>query len=207
MQPSASPVHLINRKQNKHKVSKTDNITSLIEGCKANDRKAQAQLYQLTASKMLGVCMRYTTSREEAEDILQTGYVRVFTRMNSYRNDGGSFEGWIRRIMVNTAIESFRRNQRMIQADDIQGLSDHHAPGIDVDELAYEDLMNIIQELPSGYRLVFNMFAIEGYSHKEIADSLGITESTSKTQLLRAREWLKKRITYLEGGDYEQKLG
>lgn len=150
--------------------------------------------------------MRYTNSREEAEDILQTGYVRVFTRIESYRNDG-SFEGWIRRIMVNTAIENFRRNKRMIQADDIENLSDHQAPGVSVDELAYEDLMNIVQELPAGYKIVFNMYAIEGYSHKEIAESLGISEGTSKSQLLRAREWLKKRIMLLEGGSYEKKHG
>lgn len=187
-------------------MSKTDTIESLISGCKAQDRKAQEKLYQLTASKMLGVCMRYTNNRAEAEDILQTGFVRVFTRMSSYRSEG-SFEGWIRRIMVNTAIESFRRNKRMLHAEDIQELGEEHAPAAEIDELAYEDLINIIQQLPAGYKIVFNMYAIEGYSHKEIAEELGISESTSKSQLLRAREWLKKRIKLLEGGVYEKRHG
>lgn len=187
-------------------MSKTDTIESLVSGCKAKDRKAQEKLYKLTASKMLGVCMRYTNNRAEAEDILQTGFVRVFTRMDSYRNEG-AFEGWIRRIMVNTAIESFRRNKRMIQAEDLHELGEESVPASEIDELAYEDLINIIQQLPAGYKIVFNMYGIEGYTHKEIAEELGISESTSKTQLLRAREWLKKRIKLLEGGVYEEKHG
>ena len=187
-------------------MSKTDTIESLVSGCKAMDRKAQEKLYQLTASKMLGVCMRYTNNRAEAEDILQTGFVRVFTRMDSYRSEG-AFEGWIRKIMVNTAIESFRRNKRMVQAEDIQELAEENAPGFDVDELAYADLLNIVQQLPAGYKIVFNMYAIEGYSHREIAEALDISESTSKSQLLRAREWLKKRIKLLEGGVYEEQHG
>jgi len=155
---------------------------------------------------MMGVCMRYTNNRAEAEDILQTGFVRVFTRMSSYRSEG-SFEGWIRRIMVNTAIESFRRNKRMVHAEDIQELEEEHVMAAEIDELAYEDLISIIQQLPAGYKIVFNMYAIEGYSHKEIAEEMGISESTSKSQLLRAREWLKKRIKLLEGGVYEKKHG
>ncbi len=170
------------------------------------ERKAQEKLYQLTASKMLGVCMRYTNNRAEAEDILQTGFVRVFTRMDSYRGEG-AFEGWIRKIMVNTAIESFRRNKRMVQAEDIQELAEENTPGLNVDELAYADLLNIVQQLPAGYKIVFNMYAIEGYSHREIAEALDISEGTSKSQLLRAREWLKKRIKLLEGGVYEEQHG
>lgn len=170
------------------------------------ERKAQEKLYQLTASKMLGVCMRYTNNRAEAEDILQTGFVRVFTRMDSYRGEG-AFEGWIRKIMVNTAIESFRRNRRMVQAEDIQELAEENTPGLNVDELAYADLLNIVQQLPAGYKIVFNMYAIEGYSHREIAEALDISEGTSKSQLLRAREWLKKRIKLLEGGVYEEQHG
>lgn len=187
-------------------MSRTDTIESLVSGCKAKDRQAQEKLYQLTASRMMGVCMRYTNNRAEAEDILQTGFVRVFTRIESYRSEG-AFEGWIRRIMVNTAIEAFRRNKRMVQAEDIQELADEFGPASEIDEMAYEDLINIIQQLPAGYKLVFNMFAIEGYSHKEIAEELGISESTSKSQLLRAREWLKKRIKLLEGGVYNEKHG
>lgn len=177
-------------------------IESLYEGCLNGDREAQARLYQHTSSSMLSLCLRYTEDQAEAEDVLQTGYIRVFTRIHSFQQRG-SFEGWIRKIMVNTAIEAYRRRKRMLQWTGIDRELEDVLPTPQTDPLEYEDIINLIRELPDGYRMVFNMFAMEGYSHKEIAETLGISENTSKTQLLRARQWLKKRMNYQEGGIYE----
>ncbi|MGK6352474.1 RNA polymerase sigma factor [Parapedobacter sp. DT-150] len=183
-------------------MGRTDTIESLYEGCKRGSRPAQEKLYQTVASKMLGVCMRYAKSTFEAEDMLQTGFIKVFGSMESYRGEG-SFEGWIRRIMVNTAIETYRRNVRNGHQVDIDTVDDDVQHTFSMDSLECKDLLEIIQALPDGYRLVFNMYALEGYSHKEIASALGITEGASKSQLSRARSWLKEKIKQLEGGTYE----
>lgn len=148
--------------------------------------------------------MRYAASTYEAEEIMQTGYIKVFTQMSTFRQQG-SFEGWIRRIMVNTAIEFFRKSKHTVPLMDLESVPAEADPGINMDSLELQDLLDLIRELPDGYRMVFNMFAIEGYSHREIAEQLGISESTSKTQLLRARVRLQKRIQQLEGENYESK--
>lgn len=184
--------------------SHTQKIESLFEACRSNNRIAQESLYRLTSSNMMAVCMRYAASTYEAEEIMQTGYIKVFSQISTFRQQG-SFEGWIRRIMVNTAIEFFRRSKHTVPLMDIESASAASDPGLNMDSLELQDLLKLIQELPDGYRMVFNMYAIEGYSHREIAEQLDISESTSKTQLLRARERLKKRITQLEGGNYESK--
>jgi|SRR5690606_6029978 len=144
---------------------------------------------------MLGLCMRYARNREEAEDILQTGFVKVFTQIDSFRGDG-PFEGWIRRVMVNTAIASYRKNGRSIQVAELSE-ADSHSHDVGIDSLDCEDLLSIIRTLPVGYRLVFNMYAIEGYSHKEIAEALQISEGASKSQLSRARGWLQTKISQI----------
>lgn len=151
---------------------------------------------------MLGVCMRYARSTFEAEDMLQTGFIKVFGSMESYRREG-SFEGWIRRIMVNTAIETYRRNVRSGHQVDIDAVDDGVQHTFSMDTLECQDLLEIIRTLPDGYRMVFNMYALEGYSHKEIAAALHISEGASKSQLSRARSWLKEKIKQLEGGTYE----
>jgi RNA polymerase sigma factor (sigma-70 family) len=165
----------------------------LIKGCLRREPNAQQQLFDLYSSKMYGLCYRYVRHAMEAEDILVTAFTKVFDRIGQFKGEG-SFEGWIRRIMVNEALTYLRKSRTMYletdlaQADrepDYDKLSDH---------LETEDLLKMIQELPAGYRLVFNMYAIDGYSHKEIAEQLGISENTSKSQLSRARVYLQKML-------------
>lgn len=165
----------------------------LIKGCLRRDRAAQQQLYDLYSSKMYGICYRYVRHAMEAEDILVTSFTKIFDRIDQFKGDG-SFEGWIRRIIVNESLTYLRKARAMyVETDleaadrepDYEGLSDH---------LEAEDLLNMIQQLPAGYRVVFNMYAIDGYSHKEIADQLGISENTSKSQLSRARTYLQKML-------------
>ena len=179
----------------------TFTIDSLLDGCKRGERKAQENLYKSMSSRMMAVCMRYAKDTYEAEDMLQMGFVKVFTKVSEFRSDG-SFEGWIRRIMVNTAIEIYRKNLRMMNVVDIDEVYDQPQSTFDMSQLETKDLMNLIQQLSSGYRIVFNMYVIEGYSHREIAETLGISEGASKSQLSRARAILKEKLTKIEGSNY-----
>ena len=178
-------------------------IDDLLEGCKRRERRTQELLYKVLASKMLGVCMRYAKDSYEAEDMLQIGFVKVFQKVDLFRGDG-SFEGWIRRIMVNTAIETYRKNQRGLNVVDIDEVIESPQVTFDMNRLEVNDLLNLIKELSPGYKLVFNLYAIEGYSHKEIAEQLGISEGASKSQLSRARSLLKEKIKGMdrEGSSY-----
>jgi RNA polymerase sigma factor (sigma-70 family) len=178
------------------------NLDELVEGCRAGNRKAQELVYRMLSSKMLGVCMRYAKDRFEAEDILQVAFVKIFEKVKEFKGEG-SFEGWVRRIMVNTSIEFYRKNARMYPMVDLD-----HAPEKAVDEnqmsrMNMNDLMKAIQSLSPGYRMIFNMYAIEGYSHKEIAAELNISEGTSKSQLARARVILQDYIINMEGSKHE----
>ncbi|WP_395625999.1 RNA polymerase sigma factor [Daejeonella sp.] len=184
----------------------TYTIDSLLEGCKKGDRKAQESLYKTLSSRMMGVCMRYAKDTNEAEDVLQMGFVKVFQKIADFRGDG-SFEGWIRRIMVNTAIESYRKNLRNLNIVDIDEVYDQPQTTFDMSGLELKDLLKLVQQLSNGYRLVFNMYVIEGFSHKEIAAELGISEGASKSQLSRARAILKGKIIKMEGLDYASHIG
>lgn len=166
----------------------------------------QEALYKHTAAKMMAVCMRYAKDRMEAEDTLQVGYIKVFQKVKEYRGEG-SFEGWIRRIMVNTAIESYRKNLKTMNVVPIEDAYEQPATGFDFSRLGMQDLMKVIQKLADGYRLVFNMYIIEGYSHKEIAETLGISEGASKSQLSRARAILREEIIRMEGINYATHAG
>jgi RNA polymerase sigma factor (sigma-70 family) len=188
------------------KLTKTYTITELMEGCKAGNRKMQELLYKQTAAKMLAVCMRYAKDRMEAEDSLQMGYVKIFQKLDAYRGDG-SFEGWMRRVMVNTAIESYRKNIKSLHIVPIEDAHEQPATGFDFSRLGMQDLMRLVQNLADGYRMVFNMYVIEGYSHKEISDMLGISEGASKSQLSRARAILKQEIIKMEGINYATYTG
>lgn len=181
-------------------------IDSLFEGCRRGDRKAQENLYKTLASRMMGICMRYAKDTFEAEDVLQMGFVKVFQKISDFRGEG-SFEGWIRRIMVNTAIESYRKNLRNLNLVDIGEVYDQPQNTFDMSVLELKDLLKLVQQLPNGYRLVFNLYVIEGYSHKEIANQLGITEGASKSQLSRARAILKEKIIKMEGLNYASHIG
>jgi len=169
------------------------NEADLIEGCIRGDRKMQYELYERFAPKMFGVCLRYASNNEEAEDILQEGFIKVFKKIGSYRNEG-SFEGWIRRIFVNTAIEHFRRKIHL------QPITEKEESTVEgkylsiLDTLAEKDIVQLVQQLSPGYRTVFNMYVIEGYSHKQIAEELGISEGTSKSQLSRAKQILQDLV-------------
>lgn len=166
------------------------NIQLLIDHCKADRPEAQRALYQVFAAKMFAICLRYAKDRMSAEDVLQSGFVKIFRHIKTFKQQG-SLEGWMRKIMVNTAIEHYRKAAKMHRVveipEDMKEAVQHNI----LDELQLRDLLLLISKLPDGYRLVFNMYVIEGFSHKEIAGKLGITEGGSKSQLSRAREILR----------------
>ncbi|MCU0358323.1 MAG: RNA polymerase sigma factor [Cyclobacteriaceae bacterium] len=165
----------------------------LISGCLKRNRSAQQKLYERFSSKMYALCYRYVRDSMEAEDILVTAFTKIFERIDQFKGEG-SFEGWIRRVVVNEALSYLRRNRSMYLETDLEAANrepDYDSIG---NHLEAEDLMRMIQELPTGYRIVFNMYAIDGYSHKEIAEELGISENTSKSQLSRARAHLQKQL-------------
>jgi len=176
-------------------------INDLVKRCKAGERKAQELLYKQLAAKMMGVCMRYATDRMEAEDMLQNGFIRVFQMINDFRGDG-AFEGWVRRVMVHSSIEYYRKHHKMMQVVDLDEVNEPSVNPLASANLDAKDLMALIQQLAPGYRIVFNLYAIEGYSHKEIGEIVGITEGASKSQLSRARSILKERILKTEGKQY-----
>ncbi len=175
-----------------------EKIIHIWNRCKTNDRKAQAELYQLFAPKMYAVCLRYARDTFEAEDMLQQGFIKVFTKSALF--DGtGVLEGWIRRIMVNTAIEGYRKNKlSFISTDQVSTTELAEHATLQLNNLDYKDLLNLIKDLPLGYKTVFNLYAIEGYNHREIAEMLQISEGNSKSQLSRARQWLRERILKME---------
>lgn len=153
----------------------------------------QKLLYDRFSSKMYGVCLRYTENNEDANDLMQEGFIKVYKSLSKFRAEG-SFEGWIRRIFINTSIEHYRKKVKLYKVTEVQE-NTIEDPEVDVlDSLATKDILNIVNELSPGYKQVFNMHVVEGYSHKEIADLLGITEGTSKSQLARAKAVLKKII-------------
>ena len=170
----------------------------LIESCIKGDRAAQKVLYDRLAPRMFPVCIRYVGERELAEDVLQDGFVTLFTRLDSYKGEG-SFEGWARKIFVTTALMELRRKDALKMSEDLETVRGMKAEATtQLQNIGYKDLMKLITQLPPGFRTVFNMYAIEGYSHKEIGDILGISETTSRTQLSRARLWLQNKIKEIE---------
>ncbi len=172
-----------------------DTEQQLLEGCIAGDRAFQTKLYDLFAPKMLGVCLRYSKNREEAEEVLQEGFMRVFIYIKKFKGIG-SFEGWIRKIMVNCALSKYRNKIHLnpvIQLD-VSGYAIAEEPDI-LSTLNAKELLSLVQSLPPGYRIVFNLYVFEGYKHREIAEALGISEGTSKSNLSDARSFLQKALT------------
>lgn len=167
--------------------------SDLITGCLQGHRRMQEELYKRFSPRMYAVCLRYAGSSEEAEDILQEGFIKVFKKIDSFRGDG-SFEGWMRRIFVNTAIEHFRRKRYLMPVTEKEENSMEGKYSSALDDLGAKDIMALVQELSPGYRTVFNMYVVEGYTHKEIADILGISEGTSKSQLSRAKVILQEMV-------------
>jgi len=177
---------------------------SLIKKCASGNSLAQKTFYEKFAGKMMGVCLRYAKDYDEAQDIMQDAFIKIFGKLAEYEKKG-SLEGWVRRIVVNTALDSYRKNkkhQQNVAVDSVDYLLENKT--FIIEKLNANDLLAVIKTIPAGYQMVFNLFAIEGYSHKEIAEKLNITESTSKSQYSRARKLLREilvKINIVEEGE------
>lgn len=172
-------------------------LEQLINDCKKNDPRAQEQIYKLFAPKFFGVCLKYSPNYAEAEDNLQDGFLIIFKKITQFQFKG-SFEGWAKRIMINTSLQKYRTQVRFLEVVNDE-IPDDEIPEIDNENVSLDFLMQIIQELPDRYRLVFNLYVLDGYSHKEIAEMLEITTGTTKSNLARARMILKDKIDLYTG--------
>ena len=176
---------------------------NLIAGCIEGKPRAQKELFEQYASVMLSVCVRYVNDRETAKDILQDGFIKIYSKIDTYSGTG-SFAGWIRRIFVTTALEYLRQNDALKQSASIEEYSNSIVDEkiTVLDKISADDLLDCISRLPEGYRTVFNLYAIEGYSHSEIAGMIGISEITSRSQYMRARNILQKNVQLLIGQEH-----
>ncbi|UOQ50910.1 RNA polymerase sigma factor [Hymenobacter cellulosivorans] len=171
-----------------------ESIDALVDGCRRGRPAAQRRLYERLGYQLMGVCLRYCPSRAEAEDALQLTFVKIFTRLDQFRNQG-PFEAWARRIAVTTSLNLWQQHQqRGLHLDPEEAADVHHPDGTPFDQLSADDVLRQMNALPLGYRTVLNLYAIEGYTHAEIGELLGISEGTSKSQLSRARRLLEERL-------------
>ncbi len=168
-------------------------IESILKGCKKNERAAQSQLYQLLAPRMLAVSFRYMQDRDEAEDVMQDAFVKIFTSLGSFRNEG-SFEGWARRITANTALSALRKRNRVVFERNLVIVEQIDFTEDESTAITPADIISCMDKLPPGYRTIINLFLLEEFSHREIAEKLGIQESTSRSQYTRARQMLLKLL-------------
>ncbi len=173
-----------------------ETIEDIIKGCAEGKQEFQRLLYDEFAGKMYGLCLQYSKDSEEAKDILQEGFIKVFKSIGQF-SFSGSFSGWIRRVFVNTAIESFRNKKMKFSDVEIQNISEPFAFDDIIAEMSAKEILKLVQELSPRYRLVFNLYAIEGYTHKEIAEKLNISDGTSKSNLARARVILQNKVKEL----------
>ncbi len=180
--------------------------SELIEGCRRNNRHAQQAVYDQMAGKMLALCCRYVKDRMQAEDVLVTSFTKVFEKIDQFKGDG-SFEGWVRKIVVNESLSYLRKNKSMYLETDLDAAGREPDLNNLNNQLEADDLLRLVSELPPGYRIVFNMYAIDGFTHKEIADELGINENTSKSQLSRARSYLQARLLELDKSTQRNQQG
>ena len=169
------------------------NLDKIIEGCKKDERVAREKLYQMYADRMFGICLRYTKDHSAAEDILQEGFIKIFKNIKQYKYTG-SFEGWLRRIMINTAIEKFRKKNSLHYAAEISLGYDIMSSEDIMAGVSAKELLKLIQSLSAQYRVVFNLYVFEGFSHQEISEKLNISEGTSKSNLARARKILQEKV-------------
>lgn len=178
--------------------SKYKTLDEIVEGCLRNERLAQKRLYDLYAGRMAAVCMRYVGDREDALDLMHDGFVKVFTNLKQY-NGNGSFEAWMRKVFVNVSLERLRKNDALRGSEDVAGETFQMDSGdvSAIEKMSADEIMQLINELPVGFRTVFNMYAVEGYSHQEIAEKLGINEASSRSQFSRARAVLQEKIRKL----------
>ena len=174
-----------------------EDVCELIRGCVTQDRKSQKMLYKAFYGFAMAICLRYASDRDEAAEIMNTGFFKVFTKIESF-DSSRPFKAWLGRIMTNTSIDHYRANLKMAYSEDLE-TAEHLDDGTYTDSnLNYQDLLALIQKLPQAYRTVFNLFAIDGYSHEEIADMLNINIGTSKSNLFKARQKLKQMILIAE---------
>ncbi len=182
-------------------IQRSKSLEDLVQGCIKNDRKAQYDLYERFSGEMFTVCLRYIKESAEAEDVLIKSFTKVFQHISKFEAKG-SIAGWIRRIVVNEALMYLRSNKTMYLEVEIE--KSGTVSDLNTDHLEAEDLLAMVQQLPAGYRTVFNLYAIEGYSHAEIGDMLGVSENTSKSQLSRAKKHLQKMIADSERNNQNQ---
>lgn len=170
-------------------------IQDIIDGCIRGQRSAQDRLYKKFSSLLYGICLRYARNKMEAQDVLQEVFVKIYQNIQSYHNEG-SFEGWLRRIAVNTSITNYRKNLKHAYQQDVEELVQTNSEPLFFEELEFtaEEMMECINRLPIGYKTVFNLYVIEGFMHKEISDMLEIDVNTSKSQLSRAKTYLQKEL-------------
>lgn len=187
----------LNADKMKLRATKTYSEEELIEQCRRGKSKAQKTLYDKFSPAMLGLCARYVKDIAEAEDIMIKGFLKIFEKIGQYEGKG-SFEGWMKRIMVNQALMFIRQNKALYLEVDIDYAAKQPDYNWANDTFDAEELQQLVDSLPSGYKTIFNLYAIEGYSHREIAEMLGINENTSKSQLSRARALLQKQLVKLE---------
>jgi RNA polymerase sigma-70 factor (ECF subfamily) len=170
----------------------------IIDGCLKNDRKMQKALYDRYAPKLYALCLRYAYSKDEADDILQESFVKIFFQISQFSREH-SFYGWLKSVAINTAITYYHHHKKHYYQDDIDEINETEIENNTIEgEYSAEHLLQVIQELPTGFRTIFNLYAIEGYKHQEIAEMLNISESTSKSQLLRARKALQTKLEQLQ---------
>ncbi len=173
-----------------------EDLKTIINDCASGDVRAQEALYRMFASKMFGVCLRYAKDTSDAEDSLQEGFIKVFMNIKNFRHEG-SLEGWVRRIMVNVSLEKFRKQHLMHPVEDIGKYESQNFSNDIIEKISAKELIEVIQELPPRYKMVFNLFVMEGMNHKEISEEMKISVGTSKSNLARARDILKRKVKEL----------
>lgn len=173
-----------------------EDLKKIIKECASGKVRAQEKLYRMLAPKMFGVCLRYAKDKSDAEDSLQEGFIKVFQNIGKFRHEG-SLEGWVRRIMVNVSLEKFRKQQLMYPVEDISIYEETQVADDVLAKISAQELMELIQQLPPRYRMVFNLHVMEGFNHKEIGDEMNISVGTSKSNLARARDILKREVKEL----------
>ena len=173
-----------------------EKLKNIIKGCLKNDRQMQGELYKMFAPKMYGLCLRYSANIQDAQDLLQEGFVKVYDNLENFKWKG-SFEGWMKRIFVNLALDRYRSKISLLSIDDVT--ENQEPPDNDLnalDSISEKEILELIRKLPDQYRMVFNLYVIEGYSHKELGEMLKIRESTSRSNLARAKMILKEKIQF-----------
>jgi RNA polymerase sigma-70 factor (ECF subfamily) len=169
----------------------------ILNGCLKKEVKAQELFYRHFSSSMYGVCLRYSNTKEDAKDILQDGFVKVFTKLDQYTGKG-SLEGWMKRIFINTALEHYRVNKNHMEQSDVNEAFDLEHNAFTMEKITQKEILSVMNQMAPGYRTILNLFAIEGYAHAEIAEMLDISEGTSKSQLFRARQQFIQNWTHLQ---------